>query len=80
MSPELHAVLRLAVHGVVWLVLLLVVLLAIMYLDYDPAQDHQGQYWPWAVAATLLYASVAAPLGSAFTAWWSLRRKGGDQT
>jgi hypothetical protein len=73
------AVLRLVVHGVAWLVILLVVLLAIMYLDYDPAQDHQGQYWPWAVAAALLYASVAAPLGAVFTAWWSLRRKGGDQ-
>lgn len=78
--PAVTAVLRLAVHGMAWLVLLLIVLLAIMYLDYDPAQDHQGQYWPWAVAAALLYASVAAPLGAVFTAWWSLRRKRGEQT
>ncbi|MBM4118087.1 hypothetical protein FJ251_10185 [bacterium] len=70
---------RLAIHGLAWFFLLLAGSLATMYLDYDPAQDHQGQYWPWALAAALLYATVPAPLGTLFTAWWSLRRKGGDK-
>jgi hypothetical protein len=69
---------RLVIHGLAWFLLLLAVSLAGMYLDYDPAQDHQGQYWLWAGAAALLYASVPAPLGVLFTAWRSLRRNGGD--
>lgn len=76
--PLLMTLWRLAVHGLAWFLLLLAVSLASIYLDYDPAQDHQGQYWPWAIAATLLYASVPAPLGAIFTAWRSLRRGGGD--
>lgn len=68
---------RLAVHGLAWLFLVIIVSLASMYLGYDPAQNHQGQYWPWALAAALLYASVPAPLGAIFTAWRSLRRDGG---
>lgn len=70
---------RLAAHGLAWFFLLLAVSLAGMYLDYDPAQDPQGQYWPWAIAAALLYASVPAPMGAIFTAWRSLRRGGGDR-
>lgn len=66
---------RLVVHGLAWFLLLLALSLAAMFLDYEPAQDHQGQYLPWAIAAALLYASVPAPLGALFTAWWSLRRR-----
>ena len=78
--PVVMALLRLAIHGVTWFALLLVVSLAIMYLDYEPAQDPQGQYWPWAGVAALLYAAVPAPLGAVFTAWRSLRRKEGNPT
>jgi hypothetical protein len=77
--PLFSTLWQLTVHGIAWFLLLLAVLLATMYLDYDPAQDPQGQYWPWALAAALLYASVPAPLGAIFTAWRSLRRGGGDR-
>lgn len=70
---------QLTAHGMAWFLLLFAVSLAAMYLDYDPAQDHQGQYWPWALATALLYASVPAPLGAIFSAWRSLRRCGGHR-
>lgn len=70
---------RFVVHGLACFFLLFAVSLAGMYLDYDPAQDHQGQYWPWAIAAALLYAAIPAPMGAMITAWRSLRRGGGDR-
>lgn len=78
-SASLAATLvRLALSTVALFVAVFLAMLAIYYPSYDPAADHQGQYWIWAGVGGLLHAAALAPVLAILATWRALRERRGN--